>query len=128
MTGPLADLHVLDLSTFIAGPFAAGLLAELGANVTKIEQPTLGDPIRELGTKKNNRALFWALEGRGRRSVTLNLRVPRGQQLALELVKRADVVVENFRPGTLERWNLGFDTMRVANPRVVLLRVSAYGQ
>ena len=128
MTGPLADLRVLDLSTFIAGPFAAGLLAELGAQVTKVEQPGPGDPIRELGTKKNGRALFWALEGRGRRSITLNLRVPRGQDLALDLIRRSDVVVENFRPGTLERWNLGFDRMREVNPRVVLLRVSAYGQ
>ena len=128
MTGPLADLRILDLSTFIAGPFAAGLLAELGAHVTKVEQPGAGDPIRELGTKKNGRALFWTLEGRGRRSITLNLRVPRGQDLALELVKRSDVVIENFRPGTLERWNLGFDRMREVNPRVVLLRVSAYGQ
>ena len=128
MTGPLADLRVLDLSTFIAGPFAAGLLAELGAHVTKVEQPVIGDPIRELGTKANNRALFWALEGRGRRSITLNLRVPRGQQLALDLVKRSDIVIENFRPGTLERWNLGFDRMREINPRVVLLRVSAFGQ
>src|SRR5688572_15845738 len=128
MTGPLHDVSVLDLSTFIAGPFAAGLLAELGAHVTKVEQPGPGDPIRELGTKKNGRALFWALEGRGRRSITLNLRVPKGQQLALELVKRSDVVVENFRPGTLERWNLGFDRLLEANPRIVLLRVSAYGQ
>src|SRR5687767_7287954 len=128
MPPPLTDIRVLDLSTFIAGPFAAGLLAELGAHVTKVEQPVIGDPIRELGTKANNRALFWALEGRGRRSVTLNLRAPRGQQLALDLVKRSDVVIENFRPGTLERWNLGFDVMREANQRVVLLRVSAYGQ
>ena len=128
MPPPLTDVKVLDLSTFIAAPFAAGLLAELGAHVTKIEQPTLGDPIRDLGTKKNNRALFWALEGRGRRSITLNLRVPKGQALALELVKRSDVVVENFRPGTLERWNLGFDRLREVNPGLVLLRISAYGQ
>jgi hypothetical protein len=111
----LAGVRVLDLATFIAAPFAAGLLAELGAEVIKVEQPGGGDPIRELGTKVNGRALFWALEGRG-------------QELALELIRRADVVVENFRPGTLERWNLGYDRMREVNPGVVLLRVSAYGQ
>lgn len=124
----LAGVRVLDFATFIAAPFAAGLLAELGADVTKVEQPGGGDPIRELGTKVNGRALFWALEGRGRRSVTLNLRSPRGQDLALELVRRTDIVMENFRPGTLERWNLGYDRMRQVNPGVVLLRVSAYGQ
>lgn len=124
----LDGVRVLDLATFIAGPFAAGLLAEMGAGVIKIEQPGSGDAIRELGTKARGRALFWALEGRGRRSATLNLREPRGQEIALELIRRADVVVENFRPGTLERWNLGYERMREVNPGVVLLRISAYGQ
>jgi crotonobetainyl-CoA:carnitine CoA-transferase CaiB-like acyl-CoA transferase len=124
----LEGLRVLDLATFIAAPFAAGLLAELGADVIKVEQPGAGDPLRDLGDKVNGRALFWALEGRGRRSITCNLRLPRGQQLALELVRRSDVVVENFRPGTLERWNLGYGRMRAANAGVILLRVSAYGQ
>lgn len=124
----LEGLKVLDLATFIAGPFTAGLLAELGADVIKVEQPGSGDALRELGEKKNNRALYWALEGRGRRSVTLNLRDPRGQDLARELIRRADIVIENFRPGTLERWNLGEARMREVNPDVILLRVSAYGQ
>jgi len=128
MPGPLSGLRVLDLSTFIAGPFAAGLLAEMGADVIKVEQPGLGDPIRELGTKKNGRALFWSLEGRGRRSITLNLRLPKGQDLALHLIAKSDVVIENFRPGTLDRWNLTYDRMRATNPGVVLLRISAYGQ
>jgi crotonobetainyl-CoA:carnitine CoA-transferase CaiB-like acyl-CoA transferase len=124
----LAGLRILDFATFIAGPFAAGLLAEFGADVIKVEQPGPGDPIRELGDKVNGRSLFAALEDRNRRSVTCNLRLPRGQQLALDLVRHADVVVENFRPGTLERWNLGYDRMREVNPGVILLRISAYGQ
>ena len=124
----LQGLRVLDLATFIAGPFAAGLLAEFGAEVITVEQPEVGDPIRELGEKVNGRSLFYALEDRGRRAITLNLRVRRGQELALELIRRSDVVIENFRPGTLERWNLGYEQMRAINPRVILLRVSAYGQ
>jgi crotonobetainyl-CoA:carnitine CoA-transferase CaiB-like acyl-CoA transferase len=128
VSAALDDLRVLDLGTFIAAPFAAGLLAELGAEVIKVEQPGSGDPIRNLGDKVQGRALFWALEGRGRRSVTCNLRHPRGQALVLDLVRHCDLVIENFRPGTLERWNLGFPRLREANPGVVLLRISAYGQ
>lgn len=124
----LEGVRVLDLATFIAAPFCAGLLAELGADVIKVEQPGQGDPLRDLGEKVRGQGLFWALEARGRRSVTCNLRVPRGQELALELVKRSDIVVENFRPGTLERWNLGYERMRAVNPGVILVRVSAYGQ
>ena len=126
--GALSGLRVLDLGTFIAAPFAAGLLAEMGAEVIKVEQPGLGDPIRDLGDKVNSRSLFWALEGRGRRSVTCNLRQPRGQDLARRLARQSDLVIENFRPGTLERWNLGYDQLRAGNPGLVLLRISAYGQ
>ena len=124
----LEGLRVLDLATFIAGPFCAGLLGEYGADVIKVEQPGSGDSMRDLGLKSNGRAFFWALEARGRRSITLNLRVLRGQELALKLIERSDVVVENFRPGTLERWNLGYERMREVNPGVILVRVSAYGQ
>jgi len=126
--GALSGVRVLDMATFIAGPFCAGLLAEFGADVIKVEQPGVGDSLRELGEKVNDRALFWALEDRGRRSVTCNLRVERGQELALDLIKQSDIVVENFRPGTLERWNLSYERMREVNPGVVLVRVSAYGQ
>lgn len=124
----LEGLRVLDLATFIAGPFCAGLLAEFGADVVKVEQPGSGDSMRDLGLNANGRAFFWALEARGRRSVTLNLRVPPGQELALRLIEQSDIVVENFRPGTLERWNLGYERMREVNPGVILVRVSAYGQ
>jgi crotonobetainyl-CoA:carnitine CoA-transferase CaiB-like acyl-CoA transferase len=126
--GALDGLRVLDLATFIAGPFCGGLLAEYGADVVKVEQPGSGDALRELGHKANDRALFWALEARGRRSITLNLREPRGQELALRLIAISDIVIENFRPGTLERWNLGYEQMRAVNPGVILVRVSAYGQ
>src|SRR6476469_3032948 len=124
----LDGVRVLDLATFIAAPFCAGLLAEFGADVIKVEQPGAGDPLRELGTKVEGQGLFWALEARNRRSVTCNLRLPAGQELVRGLVRRCDVVVENFRPGTLERWNLGYDRLREANPGVILVRVSAYGQ
>jgi crotonobetainyl-CoA:carnitine CoA-transferase CaiB-like acyl-CoA transferase len=124
----LDGLRVLDLATFIAGPFVGGMLAEYGADVVKVEQPGTGDSLRELGHKAKGRALFWALEARGRRSITLNLREARGQELALQLIERSDIVIENFRPGTLERWNLGFEQMQAVNPGVILVRVSAYGQ
>jgi succinyl-CoA:(S)-malate CoA-transferase subunit B len=124
----LAGLRVLDLATFIAGPFVGGMLAEYGADVVKVEQPGSGDSLRELGHKAMGRALFWALEARGRRSITLNLREPRGQELALKLIETSDIVIENFRPGTLERWNLGYEQMQAVNPGVILVRVSAYGQ
>src|SRR3954470_22659426 len=93
--GALDGLRVLDLATFIAGPFCGGLLAEYGADVVKVEQPGTGDSLRELGTKAHGRALFWALEARGRRSITLNLREQRGQALALQLIANADIVIEN---------------------------------
>ena len=124
----LNGLRVLDLATFIAGPFVGGLLAEYGADVIKVEQPGIGDALRELGPKAKGRGLFWALEARGRRSITLNLREAEGQALALRLIEQSDIVIENFRPGTLERWNLGYDRMRAVNPGVILVRVSAYGQ
>jgi crotonobetainyl-CoA:carnitine CoA-transferase CaiB-like acyl-CoA transferase len=124
----LEGLRVLDFATFIAAPFCAGLLAEYGADVIKVEQPGVGDPMRELGPKANGRTLFWALEARNRRSISLNLREPRGQELALRLIEKTDIMVENFRPGTLERWNLPYERLREVNPGLILVRVSAYGQ
>jgi crotonobetainyl-CoA:carnitine CoA-transferase CaiB-like acyl-CoA transferase len=124
----LEGVRVLDLATFIAAPFCAGLLSEFGAEVIKVEQPGSGDPVRDLGEKFKGQGLFWALEDRGRRSVTCNLRLPRGQELALGLARESDIVVENFRPGTLERWNLGYERLRSANPGVVLVSISAFGQ
>jgi len=131
MTGPLEGLRVLDLGTRIAAPFCAGLLGEQGAEVIKIEQPGRGDFMREIGPFAPTAddgpgySLFWAVEGRGRRSVTLDLRDPRGQDLFRRLASTADVVVENFRPGTLERWGIAPGAL---DPRLVTVRISSFGQ
>ena len=133
MPGPLDGLRVLDLGTRIAAPFCAGLLGEQGAEVIKIEQPGTGDFMREIGpfvpdkgdSDSHGYSLFWAVEGRGRSSVTLNLRTPEGQDLFRRLAATADVVVENFRPGTLERWHIGPTQL---NPRLVTVRISTFGQ
>jgi crotonobetainyl-CoA:carnitine CoA-transferase CaiB-like acyl-CoA transferase len=132
VSGPLDGLRVLDLGTRIAAPFCAGLLGEMGADVVKIEQPRHGDFMREIGPFAEPKSdadppysLFWAVEGRGRRSVTLDLRVEAGQDLFRRLAATADVVVENFRPGTLERWNIA---PRELDPRLVVVRISSFGQ
>ena len=125
MSGPLAGLRVLDLGTRIAAPFCAGLLGEQGAEVIKVEQPGTGDFMREIGPFADGYSLFWAVEGRGRKSVTIDLRKPEGQALVRQLAARCDVVVENFRPGTLERWHLAPTD---CDPSLVWVRISAFGQ
>ncbi len=131
MTQPLAGLRVLDLGTRIAAPFCAGLLGEMGADVIKIEQPGTGDFMREIGPfvapegGGDPYSLFWAVEGRGRRSVALDLRKPDGQDVFRRLAATADVVVENFRPGTLEKWNVAPADL---DPRLVVVRISMFGQ
>src|SRR3954466_5872882 len=126
MPGPLHGLRVLDLGTRIAAPFCAGLLGEQGADVIKIEQPGSGDFMREIGPfTDDGYSLFWAVEGRGRKSVTLDLRTADGQDLFRRLAATADVVVENFRPGTLERWNIAPGEL---DPRLVTVRISTFGQ
>jgi len=127
-TGPLAGIRVLDLGTRVAAPFAATLLADLGADVIKVELPGAGDFMRSIGPFEDGYSLWWAVEGRGKRSVTLDLRMPEGQEIAKRLVERSDVVVENFQPGTLESWGLGYEALAAVNPGVVLTRVSVYGQ
>jgi crotonobetainyl-CoA:carnitine CoA-transferase CaiB-like acyl-CoA transferase len=127
--GPLTGLRVLDLGTRIAAPFCAGLLGEQGAEVVKVEQPGGGDFMREIGpfvdTEGERYSLFWAVEGRGRKSVTIDLRMPRGQDLVRRLAAHTDVLCENFRPGTLESWGLGPADL---DPRLVVVRISAFGQ
>jgi succinyl-CoA---D-citramalate CoA-transferase len=130
LSGPLAGLRVLDLGTRIAAPFCAGLLGEQGAEVIKIEQPRNGDFMREIGPfvdagADGQYSLFWAVEGRGRKSVTLDLRTPEGQDLLRRLASTADVLVENFRPGTLEQWNIGPADL---DPRLITVRISMFGQ
>jgi crotonobetainyl-CoA:carnitine CoA-transferase CaiB-like acyl-CoA transferase len=127
--GPLAGLRVLDLGTRIAAPFCAGLLGEQGAEVIKVEQPRGGDFMREIGpfvdTDEGAYSLFWAVEGRGRKSVTLDLRTPTGQDLLRRLAATADVVVENFRPGTLEQWHIAPGDLA---EHLVTVRISMFGQ
>lgn len=126
---PLAGVRVLDIATFLAAPFSATIMADFGADVIKVEQPDGGDPLRKFGTPvEGSDTLMWLSEARNKRFITLDLREPGGRTVFLELVRQSDVVMENFRPGTLERWGLGFDELKQVNPRIVLLRVSAYGQ
>src|SRR3989441_272711 len=128
MTGPLAGIRVLDLGTRIGAPFAATLLADLGAEVIKVELPGQGDFMRTIGPFADGYSLFWAVEGRNKKSITCDLRKPAGQALMKRLVPLADVMVENFQPGTLESWGLGYDVLSALNPGLVLTRVSVYGQ
>ncbi|MFE9581542.1 CaiB/BaiF CoA transferase family protein [Nocardia sp. NPDC006044] len=124
---PLAGIRVLDIATLFAGPLAATLLADFGAEVVKIEHPA-GDPVRGHGAQRAGTGLWWKLLGRGKQSVTLYLGAPRGQEIFRRMVADADVVIENFRPGTLERWGLGYPELRALNPRLVLARVTGFGQ
>jgi crotonobetainyl-CoA:carnitine CoA-transferase CaiB-like acyl-CoA transferase len=127
---PLAGVRVLDIATFIAAPYCASVMAEFGAEVIKIEQPGEGDPFRRFGTptKRADSTLAWLSEARNKKSITLNLRDPQGAALFKKLVAQSDVVCENFRPGTLEKWGVGWDDLREVNPRLIMLRVSGYGQ
>jgi crotonobetainyl-CoA:carnitine CoA-transferase CaiB-like acyl-CoA transferase len=124
-TGPLSGLRVIDLGTRISAPFCAGLLGELGAEVIKVEQPQGGDFMRTIGPFEDGYSLFWSVEGRGRRSVTLDLRKKLGQSIFRSLAETADVVVENFRPGALEAWEVA---PAHCSPRLVWARISAFGQ
>ena len=127
--GALEGIRVLDLGTFVAGPYCATLLAEFGAEVIKVEPPGAGDSLRKFGTATEcGDSLVWLSESRNKKCVTLNLKKPRGVELLKDLVARCEVLVENFRPGTMEKWGLGWDEVHALNPRAVMVRVSAYGQ
>jgi formyl-CoA transferase len=127
--GPLSGVRVIELGTLIAGPFATRLLADLGAEVVKVEAPDKPDPMRDWGQGRyRGRSLWWGVQSRGKKLITLNLREREGQDMLLRLVERSDALVENFRPGTLEKWNLGFEALSAVNPGIVLARVSGYGQ
>lgn len=128
-TGPLADLRVVEMGQLLAGPFCGQLLADFGAEVIKLEAPGVGDPMRQWGREKPyGKSLWWPVVSRNKKSVTCDMRTPEGQELARDIIGRSDIVVENFRPGTLERWNLGFDELRADNPGLIMARVSGYGQ
>jgi len=126
--GPLAGVKVLELGQLIAGPFATAFLAWFGADVIKVEPPGTGDPLRTWRVVHNGTSLWWHLMARNKKCVTLNLRVAEGQKIARELAKKVDVVIENFRPGTLEKWGLGYDELKKENPGLILARISGYGQ
>ncbi|MEP1144751.1 MAG: CoA transferase [Henriciella sp.] len=126
---PLSGLRVIELGQLIAGPFCAQLLGDFGAEVIKIEAPDRPDPARDWGAVKvNDESVFWAIIARNKKSMTLNLRLEKGQEILKRLVSTADVLVENFRPGTLEKWGLGPDVLHQINPRLIITRVSGYGQ
>jgi formyl-CoA transferase len=127
--GPLAGVRVIELGGMLAGPFAGRMLGDLGADVIKVEPPGKPDSIREWGRGRiDGKSLLWPVLVRNKRCITLNLREARGQELLLALLRETDVLIENFRPGTLERWNLGPERLEEVNPRLVLARVSGYGQ
>ncbi|MBY4209003.1 crotonobetainyl-CoA:carnitine CoA-transferase CaiB-like acyl-CoA transferase [Rhodococcus fascians] len=128
MTGPLEGVKVLDISTILAGPLVAQILGDFGAEVIKIEHPTKPDGMRGHGLDKDGHPLWWTMISRNKRTMTLNLGNERGAEIFRRLAAEADVVVENFRPGTLERWGLGYDVLSEVNPGLILLRVTGFGQ
>src|SRR5256885_9747118 len=126
--GPLSGFRVLELGNLIAAPYAGRLFAEFGADVLKVERPRTGDELRQWRRFRGSTSLFWSLQARNKKSITLDLRTPEGQEIILKLLPHVDVVLENFRPGTLEKWNLGFEAMKAVNPDVIFVRISGYGQ
>jgi formyl-CoA transferase len=127
--GPLQGLRVIELGQLLAGPFCGQLLADFGAEVIKVEAPGTGDPLRDWGRDRaGGRALWFPIVGRNKKSVTIDLRQPQGQDLARQLIAKSDIVVENFRPGTMEKWGLGYDALSAENPGLIMVRVSGFGQ
>jgi formyl-CoA transferase len=127
--GPLAGLRVVEMGQLLAGPFCGQLLADFGAEVIKIEEPTKGDPMRQWGREKpHGESLWWPVVARNKKSVTLNLRTESGQAVARDLIATADILLENFRPGTLERWGMDYETLSARNPGLILVRVTGFGQ
>jgi formyl-CoA transferase len=127
--GPLSDLRVIELGTLLAGPFCGQLLGDMGAEVIKVEPPEQGDPLRVWGREKaHGKSLWWPVVARNKKSITLDLRQPEGQRVLHELVGKADFLLENFRPGTLEKWGCGYADLAKVNPRLIMIRVSGFGQ
>jgi formyl-CoA transferase len=126
--GALAGIKVLELGTLIAGPFCSRMLAEFGAEIIKIESPDGGDPIRQWRVLKDGTSLWWSVQSRNKKSVTLDMKNPRGQEIARKLALDADVIIENYRPGVLEKWGIGFEDLKKINPAVIMVRLSGYGQ
>ncbi len=127
-SGPLTGVRVLELGSLVAGPFCAKTLADFGAEVVKIEPPGDGDPLRRWRRMRNGVSLWWQVQSRNKKSVAVDLRLAEGQEIVRKLAARSDIVVENFRPGALEKWNLGWEQLSAGNPRLVMVRISGYGQ
>src|SRR5690606_37730922 len=124
MSKPLSGIRVLEMGQLIAGPFAAKMLAEFGAEVIKIEPPLKGDPLRQWRLIHDGTSVWWAVQSRNKKSVTLDLRQPEAHELIRDMVKDVDVLIENFKPGTLEGWGLAWEDLKAINPRLIMLRVS----
>ncbi len=128
-SGPLSDLRLIEMGTLLAGPFCGQLMGDFGAEVIKVEPPNQGDPMRDWGQEKaHGMSLWWPVVARNKKSITLNLREAEGQAIARDLIGSADFLLENFRPGTMERWNLDFERLRAANAGLIMIRVSGFGQ
>lgn len=127
--GPLSGLRVIEMGSLLAGPFCGQLLGDFGAEVIKVEPPGVGDPMRQWGREKaHGKSLWWPVIARNKKSITVNLRVEEGQQIVRDLAREADFVLENFRPGTMEKWGLGYVDLKAVNPRIIMIRVSGFGQ
>ena len=127
-TTPLKGIKVIELGTLIAAPFCSRIMAEFGAEVIKIEAPDGGDQLRQWRKMYEGTSLWWYVQARNKKSVTVNLRSAEGQDIVRKLCVDADIVIENFRPGALEKWNLGYDALAKINPRLIMVRLSGYGQ
>ena len=126
--GPLAGIKVLELGTLIAGPFCSRMLAEFGAEVIKVESPGIGDPLRQWRVLKDGTSLWWSVQARNKKSLTLNMKSAEGQKIAQRLALDADIIIENYRPGVLEKWDLGYEKLKSLNPATIMVRLSGYGQ
>jgi formyl-CoA transferase len=127
--GPLSDLKVVEMGTLIAGPFCGQILGDFGADVVKIEDPKSGDPMRQWGRSlPKGLSPWWPVIGRNKRSLALDLRTPEGREIAQTLIDQADILIENFRPGTMEKWGMGYEALSLRNPRLIMARVSGFGQ
>jgi hypothetical protein len=127
-SGPLAGIKVLELGTLIAGPFCARMLAEFGAEVIKVESPDGGDPIRKWRVLKDGTSLWWSVQSRNKKSLTLNMKHAQGREIARKLALEADIIIENYRPGVLEKWELGYEQLKALDPSTIMVRLSGFGQ
>ncbi|WP_138378888.1 CaiB/BaiF CoA transferase family protein [Luteithermobacter gelatinilyticus] len=128
-TGPLKGIRVIEMGQLLAGPFCGQIMGDFGAEVIKVEQPGTGDPMREWGREKpHGLSLWWPVIARNKKSITLNLRTEEGQQIVRDLVAKSDILIENFRPGTMEKWGLGYEDLKKVNPGLIMVRVSGFGQ